>query len=222
MDYLTTTLSLWLTMLHSIYQSSFQAQRSSSGPDVGFDRVWLVNCPSQRGARTPWQITFFNPRFQHHCSKFVRQKFYNSRNSANQTWICLDLFTQDDSVSRLVFSSSTAELGCTSTGFTQGQIVCLYTNEPPLRSLLKSLDFVSILEEPPSLWERSAFSGTMQVLASSAEDMEALGLALFWLLSDYRFWPCLCTVGNKSQTTNMCLLCKYHRYNLNNPYATDI
>lgn len=70
MDSLSPALPLWLIMLHSICQSSFQAQRSSRGPDVGFDRVWLVNFPSQRGARTPWQRTFFNPRFQHHCSKF--------------------------------------------------------------------------------------------------------------------------------------------------------
>ncbi len=29
-------------------------------------------------------------------------------------------------------------------------------------------------------------------------------------------------MGNKIQTTSMCLLCKYDRYNLSNPYATDI
>ncbi len=154
-----------------------------------------MNCPSQRGARTLtflipgfnttvaslelWEGEGLKPREWRLRPQIVSQKFYNSRTSAKQTWVCLDLFTQDDSVSRLLFSLSTADLGCTSTGFTQDQIVCLYTNEPPPRSLLRSQDFVSILEESPSLWERYAFSGPMQVLASSADDMEALGLALF-------------------------------------------
>lgn len=99
--------------ISGICQPSFQAQRSSRGPDVGFGRVWLVNCPSQQGARTPGQITFFIPGFNTAVAslelwegeglkprewrlhpQIVSQKFYNNRNSANLTWICSLKMTQ--------------------------------------------------------------------------------------------------------------------------------